>query len=375
MFFRSFLRVALISCIAVMLGCSDSPGGGGGIGGTGQVVPVVGSGLVVGSIDGFGSVIINGRRYTTSDTSTSIDGEDADLADLRSGMTIRARVDHALMTADRLQYQPLLLGTIADIETDSMSIAAINQQVLFTDNTIFEGVSLEGLRPEMQVEVSGVRDTTSSIVASFVRLTSIDGDPVWVGEVNNRIAGRDKAVIAGVTIDYSEFRTTLGLTIDEFRSTFLIPGTILRVEVDDDADASDSTAFSAIDSVGGDTAGNTEETIADTIDDIITVTGLSTVDQLEAAAGEYTIVPQTEVVTASGVAIEDLQVVENERVIISGVVEEPDCDLVSGGLVCLDAPGPVTDTANNESGASAEDSFWSFIVSVQANKVVFLDRP
>jgi len=87
------------------------------------------------------------------------------------------------------------------------------------------------------------------------------------------------------------------------------------------------------------------------------------------------IVPQTEVVTASGVAIEDLQVVENERVIISGVVEEPDCDLVSGGLVCLDAPGPVTDTANNDGGASAEDSFWSFIVSVQANKVVFLDRP
>jgi hypothetical protein len=112
--YKSKLFALLLA--AVLTGCSDGGGGGGGIGGTGK--QVIQDGLIVGSVDGFGSIIINDQRFETDEATITINGSEANLADLRIGMSLIAGVDTISKTANELQYQSDVSGPIQTSAAD-----------------------------------------------------------------------------------------------------------------------------------------------------------------------------------------------------------------------------------------------------------------
>lgn len=94
-----------------------SGGGGGGIGGSGQ------STTSSGTIDGFGSIFVNGVRFDTDDAEVIIDGEVRGEEVLRLGMVVlvsgEVDDDGVNGTAERVLYDNELTGPIARIEINA----------------------------------------------------------------------------------------------------------------------------------------------------------------------------------------------------------------------------------------------------------------
>lgn len=180
-----------------LAGLSPSPPiGGGGSGGIG------GSGLTTsGTIDGTGSIFVNGVRFDVSDAKIRIDGETATEADLRPGMivTIRGSLDEDDPdegTAEEVDYERDLVGPVDSIEIDSdsnsMRLRILNRSVIAERvNTVFSGVGFDTLAINDIVEVSGFTDEQNRIRATRIAL-----DPGFVpGQSEIRLQG----VVSGLT--------------------------------------------------------------------------------------------------------------------------------------------------------------------------------
>ena len=85
---KVILSLLLITCLGLS-GCGGGGSGGiadiggGGIGGTGI--------SSTGTIDGFGSIFVNGVEYETGDSEILLDGQSASESSLRLGMVVTVR--------------------------------------------------------------------------------------------------------------------------------------------------------------------------------------------------------------------------------------------------------------------------------------------
>ncbi len=150
-------------------------GGGGGIGGSGQ------STTSSGTIDGFGSIFVNGVRFDTDDSEVIIDGEIRSEDDLRLGMVVlvSGEVDDNGVngTAERVLYDNELKGPIsaivisADGTSKLLTILGINVIVEST-GTVFDDVTFDTLAVDDVVEVSGFTGRGDSLRATRVERES-----------------------------------------------------------------------------------------------------------------------------------------------------------------------------------------------------------
>ena len=101
--------VAALSCLALLSACGSSSGGG--IGGTG---------IVIGTIDGFGSVVVNGIEFEASVAEIVIDDTPATEGDLREGMvvTVEGEIadDELTGVADRISTETVLAGALDAVD-------------------------------------------------------------------------------------------------------------------------------------------------------------------------------------------------------------------------------------------------------------------
>ncbi|MDP4918587.1 MAG: DUF5666 domain-containing protein, partial [Haliea sp.] len=120
--------------------------GGGGIGGSGQ------SSTSSGSIDGFGSIFVNGVRFDTDDAEVLIDGELRNDDALRLGMVVvvTGQIDegNTTGTAQRVIYDNELKGPISSIETapdgDSKLLTILGINVIVERaGTVFDDVTFD----------------------------------------------------------------------------------------------------------------------------------------------------------------------------------------------------------------------------------------
>jgi hypothetical protein len=209
----AFIPMVLIA--AVLFGCSGAGDivAGGGIGGTGATI------ASVGTVSGFGSVIVNGVAYDTAYAEVfveSISRGSGDLAvtlSLSPGMVVRVEgrfAEDGSASADSVFFSSDLRGPIESIiELDSLSQQAVilGQTILMDDRTVFRNVIPSSISPGMVLEVSGYDDDSGRIFATYVNRISDSLVPDELfeikGEVQSVIPALQSFEMRGLTVDYS----------------------------------------------------------------------------------------------------------------------------------------------------------------------------
>ena len=224
----SLITFACIS-VAVISGCSDGSPGGGGIGGTGQSLPSGDEGLIIGRVDGFGSIIINDRRFETNTADILVDGDTATLTDLQIGMKVSARVNYDTGIAQSVQYQPTVVGTVENFDSSTSTMLVLGQYVTLMEKTVLDELTTASLTDGTAIEVNGDRDGNNVIIAEYIKLADDTEEFYAVGEVDE--ASPDiahVALVSGTLVDFSQLAEESDLSAEAFAETYLTPGTLLR---------------------------------------------------------------------------------------------------------------------------------------------------
>ena len=183
-------------------------GGGGGIGGSGQ------STTSSGTIDGFGSIFVNGVRFNTDDAEVIVNGEVRGEEALRLGMVVlvsgEVDDDGVTGTAQRVLYDNELKGPISAIQTASdgnsklLTVLGVNV-IVEKAGTVFDDVTFDTLAVSDLVEISGFSGRGSSL-----RATRVERESRFVaGQSQIQVRGTvgtvsAKAFILGdLTVDFS----------------------------------------------------------------------------------------------------------------------------------------------------------------------------
>ncbi|MEQ8803909.1 DUF5666 domain-containing protein [Haliea sp.] len=207
-------------------------GGGGGIGGSGQ------STTSSGTIDGFGSIFVNGVRFDTDDAEVIIDGEVRGEDALRLGMVVlvtgEVADDGANGTARTVLYDNELTGPISRIETSAdgnsrlLTVLGVNV-IVERAGTVLDDVTFATLAVNDVVEVSGFTGRGDSL-----RATRVERESTFVaGQTRVTLSGQVGAVtgtefvLGDLTVDFSaaEFEDIPGGTIAEGQ-TVRVSGTL-----------------------------------------------------------------------------------------------------------------------------------------------------
>jgi len=161
-----------------LLGC----GGGGGGDGNNQVSGIDRGGIAFaqGPINGFGSVIVNGVRYSTAGATITIDDQPGVESDLRVGQVVRVegRLDAGgtTGTATRISYDDDVEGPIQSIEPAADTLIVLGQTIKVGPSTSFDDRisprSLAGLAVGDRIEVSGLVTAGGVIEATRIELKS-----------------------------------------------------------------------------------------------------------------------------------------------------------------------------------------------------------
>ena len=158
-----------------LLGC----GGGGGGDGNNQVSGIDRGGITIaqGPINGFGSVIVNGVRYSTTGATITIDDQPGVESDLRVGQVVRVEgqldAGGTTGTATRVSYDDDVEGPIQSIDR-SATLVVLGQTIMVGPSTSFDDRisprSLAGLAVGDRIEVSGLVTAGGVIEATRIEL-------------------------------------------------------------------------------------------------------------------------------------------------------------------------------------------------------------
>ncbi len=131
-----FLAVAAAVSVLAACGGSDNP------------APPAADQTVIGTISGFGSVIVNGVRFDDSAASITVDDAAVTRARLRVGMMVqvRGRLNaDGTGVANSIQYNGCVQGPITAMNQVQNTVTVLGQTVQVDDDTAFDGVTLQDM--------------------------------------------------------------------------------------------------------------------------------------------------------------------------------------------------------------------------------------
>lgn len=215
---NGLMRALILTSSLLMTACTETQLAEGGIGGTG---------ISVGPITGFGSIIQNGIRYDVSQTHFIRDGVVvANQSQYRVGEIVKINgainADGVTGQATQVDYGSLLQGQITALGTDGKSIYVLNQLVRTDSLTVFHGIKLlTDLSLGNVVQISGARDAQGVIRANSLTLQQTS---FIAGTSSQLIEGRiTKAdplthtlVVNGLNIDYSHVVRNALPTVNQY---------------------------------------------------------------------------------------------------------------------------------------------------------------
>jgi hypothetical protein len=177
-----------------------------GIGGTGISTS--------GTVDGFGSIFVNGVEYETDTASIVLDSETALESALRLGMVVTVigtvNSDGITGTANSVEFDDEVQGPISAISADadrtSKTLTVLGHTVLADQiSTVFDNVTFDSLAINDLVEVSGFFDSSSILHAT--RIEKKEPFVAGVSEVEIKGLVNDLTatpfMLNGFTIDFS----------------------------------------------------------------------------------------------------------------------------------------------------------------------------
>lgn len=209
---------ALLVLVVAACGGGGSDDGGGPIINPPPSNGIVRTGMVLGPISSFGSVVVNGIHYDTDDAVITIDGAPATQDDLRVGQVVRIVAEledgKTTGTASSVDFEDNVEGPIASIDLAAGRFVVLGQTVQVGADTSFDDDisprSLEGLAVGDFVEVSGLVTADGSIDATRIEKQAAGGDFEVKGAVANLDTGDQTFEINGLVVDYS------GAQLDDF---------------------------------------------------------------------------------------------------------------------------------------------------------------
>jgi len=166
---------------ALQIGCSGGGGdnvAGGGIGGSGVTVSSVGT------VTGFGSVIVDGVSYETSaaevfaENASAGSGDQTLVRSISVGMVVRVEgklAPDGSSIAERVFFSSDLMGPVESIvELDGVSKQAsiLGQTILMDDRTVYRNTDAGAIAAGMVLKVSGFADESGSIEATYIEKVS-----------------------------------------------------------------------------------------------------------------------------------------------------------------------------------------------------------
>jgi len=166
--------IALMTiCLAILScgggGSSVAVSGGGGIGGTGIAAR--------GSIDGFGSIFVNGVRYDTTTANIFLDDSSSTEDMLALGMVVNVQgtinSDGITGTATNVTYNNDVQGPVNSLilstDGDQLTLTVLGVTVIANrTTTIFDNVSFATLANNDLIEVSGLINGVGDLIASRI---------------------------------------------------------------------------------------------------------------------------------------------------------------------------------------------------------------
>ncbi|MBH0178231.1 MAG: hypothetical protein HP491_10285 [Nitrospira sp.] len=213
---RSSVLLGVLGAVGfagLLSGCSEgSPSASAGAGGASGS----GSASASGTVTGFGSIIVNGKRFATEGTSVSVDGQPSsqctvsptNRCGLEEGMTVKVAgsFNGSTNRATSIVQEDMLEGPITNVDGANSQFAVLGQTVLVDDTTKFDsGLNFAALTVGNVVEVSGFVKSDGVIAASFIERKPGTGCSAICevkGTVRNHNAGLATFQIGGLTVIY-----------------------------------------------------------------------------------------------------------------------------------------------------------------------------
>lgn len=187
------MRLARFSCLAAgaslvisLAGCGGTGGGHTAGGGTG------GTGTSIGTITGFGSIIVNGVHFDESSANVTINDATSGGGDhkgLKIGMTVKVKATYGngvTGIASDIEAEHEVEGQIQSIDSTNQTFVVLDQVVYTDAQTRYEGIpgGFSALASGMPVEVYGLRDS-NGIHATLIESAATDFDEEVRGVVTN----------------------------------------------------------------------------------------------------------------------------------------------------------------------------------------------
>jgi hypothetical protein len=252
MLYRGILLVAML--VLGACGGGDSSGGGGTTtvgttggttsgGTTGGVIPggfdldtgIGGSGGIIGDIDEFGSIVMNGLTLDTDDAEFYIEGESVVVGQagqdgLREGQYIIVAGDVSASVAEEVVYRANLKGPVSAVTASDplagiYELTVLRQTVITSASTRFDGVIAENIMVSDLLEVSGPIDEQGRVLATYVGLKASLADFKAIGRVASLDTTSETFDLGGLLVDYS------GASLSEFEGASLAEGQLVEVRV------------------------------------------------------------------------------------------------------------------------------------------------
>lgn len=216
----SLLAAGLVTTLVACGGGGGGSSAGVGTGGTGS--------FAVGTISGFGSIIVNGVRYDDS-AATVVDDDDnsSSSSSLAIGQVVEIRgsvnSDGVTGTASSIGYYSALKGPVTAVNVGAGTVTVFGQVVNVTATTLFEDVSgLAALAVGNVIEVYGLPAAGGAITA-----TRIEREATTISAFGGEY--RIRGVVSGTVATAPGVRFTVGtvtVQVTDTADTNVVRGTI-----------------------------------------------------------------------------------------------------------------------------------------------------
>jgi hypothetical protein len=215
--FHSWRLILSILSAFLLNSCGDDTQfAGGGIGGTGIISS--------GTIASFGSIVVNGTRFDTSYAAVMVNGEEKGIGDsvVRANLDVGkvvtvagpGRVGENSAIASQVIYNNNLQGPVEQIsrlDHANKALTVLGQPVIVTSLTRFKGGAIDTINRDDVVAVSGFRDNTGAIQATFLERTGAFTSNM-IFEVNGFVSNLDTDMqtfmIGDLVVNYSQADTS-----------------------------------------------------------------------------------------------------------------------------------------------------------------------
>ncbi|MEQ1848537.1 MAG: DUF5666 domain-containing protein, partial [Nitrospira sp.] len=169
-----------------------------------------GSASASGTITGFGSVFVNGKKFETSGSSFTVDGQSGSQSDLKVGMTVTVNgsFNGNQRSASTVRQKDAVEGLVQSVAADGVSLVVMGQTVFIDNTTLIDdnipGRNIQNLVAGTDtVEVNGHIRQNGIIQATFIEKKLVGVTPEVRGFVNNHASGSATFRIGTLTVSYS----------------------------------------------------------------------------------------------------------------------------------------------------------------------------